>query len=92
MSPASKFKDGIYLNFEQVRNNDPIPKAKILTSADYNDKEFFKDLLASDKIYFTTISELGRRLTRAISGDIQETESYTFRYRAISTGSHLWAA
>ncbi len=51
-APGFKFKDGVYLSFEQVKNNDPIPKAKILTSADYNDKEFFKDLMAADKIYF----------------------------------------
>jgi len=51
-TPDFRFKDGIYLNFDQVKMNSPIPKAKILTSADYNDKEFFKDLLESDKIYF----------------------------------------
>lgn len=51
-TPDFRFKDGIYLNFDQVKMNNPIPKAKILTSADYNDKEFFRDLLESDKIYF----------------------------------------
>ena len=52
VTPDFRFKDGIYLNFDQVKMNSPIPKAKILTSADYNDKEFFRDLLESDKIYF----------------------------------------
>ena len=51
-TPDFRFKDGIYLNFEQVRNNRPIPKAKLLTSVDYNDREFFKRLLEMDKIYF----------------------------------------
>ncbi len=51
-TPDFRFRDGIYLNFDQVRLNDPVPKAKILTSADYNDKEFFKDLFENDKIYF----------------------------------------
>ena len=37
-----KFNDGIYLNFEQVKLNSPIPKSKLLTSIDYNDREFFK--------------------------------------------------
>ena len=41
-TPDFRFKDGIYLNFEQVKNNSPIPKAKLLTSVDYNDREFFK--------------------------------------------------
>ena len=47
-----RFNDGIYLNFDQVKLNKPIPKAKLLTSVDYNDREFFKKILQSDKIYF----------------------------------------
>lgn len=47
-----RFRDGIYVNFDQVKTNRPIPKAKILTSVDYNDKDFFRELLKSDKIYF----------------------------------------
>jgi hypothetical protein len=47
-----RFNDGIYLNFDQVKLNKPIPKAKLLTSIDYNDREFFKKILQSDKIYF----------------------------------------
>lgn len=51
-TPDFRFKDGIYINFDQVRLNEPIPKAKLLTSTDYNDREFFDKLLESDKIYF----------------------------------------
>jgi hypothetical protein len=51
-TPDFRFNDGIYLNFEQVKMNSPIPKAKILTSIDYNDREFFKKILEIDKIYF----------------------------------------
>lgn len=51
-TPDFRFKDGIYLNFDQVKMNNPIPKAKLLTSVDYNDREFFKKVLAQDKIYF----------------------------------------
>jgi hypothetical protein len=51
-TPDFRFKDGIYLNFDQVKENNPIPKAKLLTSTDYNDREFFKKLLKSGKIYF----------------------------------------
>jgi hypothetical protein len=43
-----KFKDGIYLNFDQVKLNSPIPKAKLLTSADYNDREFFNKVFESE--------------------------------------------
>ena len=51
-TPDFRFNDGIYLNFEQVRMNNPIPKAKILTSTDYNDKDFFKNVMGGEKIYF----------------------------------------
>jgi len=54
-----KFKDGIYLNFDQVKTNNPIPKAKLLTSADYNDRDFFKKVFESGKIYF--YDEMGVR-------------------------------
>jgi hypothetical protein len=58
-TPDFKFNDGIYLNFDQVKANKPIPKSKLLTSADYNDREFFNKVFASDKIYF--YDEMGVR-------------------------------
>lgn len=51
-TPDFKFRDGIYLNFDMVRANTPIAKAKLLTSVDYNDKDFFSQILSGDKIYF----------------------------------------
>jgi len=51
-TPDFRFNDGIYLNFDQVKLNRPIPKAKLLTSIDYNDREFFKKILTNEKIYF----------------------------------------
>lgn len=51
-TPDFKFTDGIYLNFDQVKMNSPISKAKLLTSIDYNDREFFKKIFEGDKIYF----------------------------------------
>ena len=47
-----KFKDGIYATFDQVKQNNPIPKYKILTNADYHDTEFFDKVLKHDKIYY----------------------------------------
>lgn len=58
-TPDFKFKDGIYLSFDQVKINSPIPKAKLLTSADYNDREFFNKVFESDKVYF--YDEMGIR-------------------------------
>jgi hypothetical protein len=51
-SPDFKFRDGIYLNFDMVKNNSPIPKARLFTSVDYNDKDFFDQVISAEKIYF----------------------------------------
>ncbi|MFP4488676.1 MAG: hypothetical protein ACLFN1_05170 [Bacteroidales bacterium] len=51
-TPDFRFNDGIFFNFEQVRANEPVSKAKILTSADYNDRDFFKKVFENDKIYY----------------------------------------
>lgn len=51
-TPDFRFTDGIYLNFDQVKMNAPIPKSKLLTSVDYNDREFFKKVFEGEKIYF----------------------------------------
>jgi hypothetical protein len=58
-TPDFKFKDGVFLNFDQVKTNSPIAKAKLLTSADYNDRDFFKKVFESGKIYF--YDEMGVR-------------------------------
>jgi hypothetical protein len=58
-TPDFKFRDGIYLDFEQVKENNPIPKAKLLTSADYNARDFFNKVLSAEKIYF--YDEMGVR-------------------------------
>lgn len=51
-APGFKFRDGIYLNFDMVKTNSPIPKAKLFTSVDYNDKDFFDQVISAGKIYF----------------------------------------
>ncbi len=51
-TPDFRFNDGIFVDFEQVKENNPIPKSKILTSADYNDRDFFDKVLENDEIYY----------------------------------------
>ncbi|NJK97292.1 MAG: type VI secretion system contractile sheath protein TssC [Bacteroidales bacterium] len=46
-NPDFRFNDGVYLNFDQVKNNDPIPKYKIISSVDYNNPQFF-DAVATE--------------------------------------------
>jgi hypothetical protein len=54
-----RFYDGIYLYFDQVKMNSPIPKNKILSSTDYNEMDFCINLMAGKKIIF--YDEMGIR-------------------------------
>jgi hypothetical protein len=51
-TPDFEFKEGIYLNFEQVKNNMPVIKSRILISVDYNDNQFFDVLLSKPVITY----------------------------------------
>ncbi len=51
-TPDFRFTDGIYVNFDQVKRNSPIPKAKIVTSADYNARDFFEQIFENDQLYY----------------------------------------
>lgn len=55
-----KFKEGFYPDIESVRRNNPIPKGRIITDYDYNDNNFFENLVLEKKIYF--FDNLGNRL------------------------------
>ena len=50
--PGFRFYDGLYLNFEQVRNNKPIQKNRIETNINKHDLNFFDKLLKAKKIYY----------------------------------------
>jgi len=52
-----KFREGFYLNFDQVKSNKPIPKSRILTSIEYNSKTFFDQVTESNTI--TYFDDLG---------------------------------
>jgi hypothetical protein len=58
-SPDFRFREGIYLNFDQVKNNNPVPKYKIISSVDYNNPQFF-DALATESV-ISYYDELGIR-------------------------------
>ncbi len=47
-----EFKDGIYLNFEQVRHNSPITRSQIVTSLDKDDIDFYEKLIKQEYIRF----------------------------------------
>jgi hypothetical protein len=51
-TPDFSFNEGIFLTFDQVRNNAPIPKSRLITNVDYYDKDYFIEVLSSKYIYF----------------------------------------
>lgn len=55
-TPDFQFNEGIFINFEQVRQNRPIPRSRIATSIAYDDPDFYEKLFESKKIaYFNNI-------------------------------------
>lgn len=49
-SPEFKFKEGIFVSFDQVKQNNPIPKSRIITAVPYDDPDFFDKVLKEKKI------------------------------------------
>jgi len=51
-TPDFKFKEGIFVNFEQVQKNQPIAKSRILTDVSYDDPYFFDRIAEKKKLYY----------------------------------------
>jgi len=49
-TPGFKFEEGLFLNFDQVRQNTPISKSQIITTVPYDDPDFYDRILQEKKI------------------------------------------
>ena len=49
-SPDFEFRDGLFANFESVKENDPIPPARIVTDEDMFDRAFFEKITTLKEI------------------------------------------
>ncbi len=49
-STAYEFTDGIYLNFEMVKEANPLPPARIVTDLDMFDREFYEKITLLRKL------------------------------------------
>lgn len=47
-----KFEDGLYFSFEMVKNNNPVPGARIITKYDHTDPLFYDNILKDKSIAF----------------------------------------
>jgi len=51
-TPDYRFNEGLFLTFDQVKTNNPLPKTRILTTVDYNDRDFFTTVFSEEPIYY----------------------------------------
>jgi hypothetical protein len=49
-APGFEFNDGIYPNFQMVKNNDPIPAARIVSDVDIFDQDFYEKTTSEKQI------------------------------------------
>jgi hypothetical protein len=54
-----RFREGVFLNFDQVKQNNPVPKTRIVTSIPYDNPDFFDQVLREKKIFI--FDNLGTR-------------------------------
>ncbi len=57
--PDFRFNEGVFLHFQQVKSNRPIPKERIISSSNPDDFNFFEDLLKGKS--FTIYDEKGMK-------------------------------
>lgn len=51
-TPDFEFEDGFYFSFEQVKTNDPVPGARLITNYDHNAVDFYDKILKEKTIAF----------------------------------------
>ena len=72
-TPDFRFRDGIFVNFGQVKNNKPIPAARIISNDAPGDFAFFKNLIEEKTIrYFDAFGSQAEVETKRIWGFSQD--------------------
>ncbi len=68
-TPEFKFREGFYLNFDQVKSNKPIPKSRLLTSIDPKSPTFFDQITEAKTLtYFDDLGNSREVETNSIWG------------------------
>lgn len=76
-TPEFRFVPGLYLNFEQMRNNDPVPSIRIVSNDDPFDFNFFKNLVKNKTIGYFDVYGASREVsTESIWGYCQDGKIY----------------
>lgn len=51
-TPDFKFEEGFFINFQQVKNNNPIPPSRVVTNLDYSSNSFYNEILKQKTLTF----------------------------------------
>ena len=51
-SPDFKFKDGLYITFDDFKNNNPIPITHIISNYDIRDADYLEQVLQDDSVVY----------------------------------------
>lgn len=62
-SPEFEFREGIYPNFMSVKQNNPIPKTRLVTEADLFSRDFYQQVTEEKYIVFYDDNGVQQRLT-----------------------------
>ncbi|HYW95507.1 MAG TPA: hypothetical protein VE870_07975, partial [Bacteroidales bacterium] len=55
-TPDFKFREGFYIVYDQVKNNDPVPPARLITNYDYTASDFYRNILNEKRISFFDVN------------------------------------
>ena len=64
-TPDFSFTDGIFPDFYSAKNNQPIPRTKIVTTLNHNSKDFFTKLLKEEKISYYDTSGVKKEVKKS---------------------------
>ncbi|MBN1158711.1 MAG: hypothetical protein JXA61_04970 [Bacteroidales bacterium] len=68
-TPEFKFRDGLFLSFEQVQQNNPIPVSMIISPVSYDDPDFYDKILQYKIIqYFDQLGTVQEMQVRDLWG------------------------
>ncbi len=76
-TPDYRFKDGLFLNFGQVKKNKPVPAVRVISKDEPGDFNFFRNLVEADEISY--FNEFGSKVvlkTEQIWGFCQDGKLY----------------
>ena len=72
-TPDYRFKEGLYLNFGQLKQNDPIPAARVISKESPGDFNYFRNLVKEETIgYFDDFGAKSELKTEQIWGFCQD--------------------